>query len=108
MGKIKLACKSCGKEVEREEKPAPKNKVEAKQILFNCSCGATNLRDGSAYYAAKKKTAKPAKEPAITGKEPAPGPIEPEKPAKEPAKPAEEPERSNTDEESSDDSPLVI
>jgi hypothetical protein len=73
MPKVKLACKSCGKVVEREEKPEPKNKKEAKQIRFNCPCGATNYRDGSAEITKKsvKKPVKPAK-----GQE-APGTVKP-------------------------------
>ncbi|MFA5287198.1 MAG: hypothetical protein WC394_02880 [Candidatus Omnitrophota bacterium] len=61
MAKIKLKCKSCGKEVEREEKPAPKTIKEGKQIYFLCSCGAANLRDGSAFYRSSKKDVAPKK-----------------------------------------------
>jgi len=105
MAKIVLSCKMCRKEIEREAKPEPKTKVEAKQILFNCPfCGATNLRDGSAYYSpkkAQKKTNSPAQEPANPGPGPAPA-----KPAPEPEK---EPERNvENEEDDDDDSPLII
>jgi NAD-dependent SIR2 family protein deacetylase len=56
MEKIKLTCKACGKETERKPKPEPKNAKEARQILFICrSCGARNLRNGTAIYLKEPK-----------------------------------------------------
>lgn len=95
MARVRLACKSCGQEVEREEKSAPKNNKEAKQIRFNCSCGATNLRDGSAIVA-EKKAKKPVKPATV-------------KPVDKPVEPVKKPvDRSKIDDEESEGSPVII
>ena len=101
MPKIKLKCKSCDKEAEREEKPAPKNKAEAKQIYFNCPCGASNLRDGTAVIS-EKKTKRKIKVPLSTA-----DPIRTIGPAiPGPRKPAE-PARSKVNDEENN-GPLII
>jgi len=116
MAKVKIACKSCSKEVEREEKPAPKNNKEAKQILFNCpSCKARNLRDGSAVMPKKKieKPVKPVKDTELPI--PVAPVIKPVKPVKHRVKnpvtrePVNIPvDRSETHGEESENSPVII
>lgn len=55
MPRVKKICNSCKKEIERAEKPKPKNTREAKQVDFICpGCGSANLRDGTARYLKKK------------------------------------------------------
>jgi predicted RNA-binding Zn-ribbon protein involved in translation (DUF1610 family) len=82
MPKIKLTCAACGHEVERIKKNDPKKPKEFKQVYFLCpSCGAANLRDGSARPTLKKDTgpvgSKTAgdKETLIQQKEDNPGPV---------------------------------
>jgi NAD-dependent SIR2 family protein deacetylase len=76
MEKVKLTCKACNKETERKPKEEPKTPKEKKQIYFICpSCGAKNLRDGTAIY---------------------------KKDPKEPAGPPQEPERKPTDDKAKD------
>lgn len=54
MPKVTKICSTCKKEVERAEKPKPKNAKESKQVDFICpGCGSANLRDGTARYIKK-------------------------------------------------------
>jgi hypothetical protein len=83
MGKVKLICKACGKENEREEKPAPKTRGETRQIYFNCTCGAKTLRDGTCIYLkGQQPPATPPVPPALPPEPPATPPVQP-KPRKE-------------------------
>jgi len=56
MSKIIKKCAACGKERELEEKPAAKNRRDELSIYFHCkSCGAANLRNGTARPGQLKK-----------------------------------------------------
>jgi hypothetical protein len=94
--KVKLVCKACGKEAERKGKPEPKTAKEKKQIYFLCSCGAVNLRDGTAVYRTKEKQEPPKDTPG-----------QPKDSTQEPPK---EPERSVEDvkEQDNDESATII
>ena len=105
MPKVKLNCSACGHEVERAEKPKPKTLKETKQVYFICpSCGAANLRDGTARPAIKK-----APGPVVLKKaEPLAGRLGKDNPGPGAIIEPEKKEITHDKTEERDDSPFII
>ena len=104
MSKVKLTCKACGAQVEREAKPKPKNAREGRQVYFLCpSCRAVNLRDGTA------RLRKPQEKSQVKSQETPSSGVLPEKTQEKPQVKTQEVENDNeAKEEDVDDSFLII
>jgi hypothetical protein len=102
---MKKKCAACGAENEIKEKPEPRNKVEAGQVLFYCKvCGMQNLRNGTAR---KPNRGKAAERPQKAAERPLKAAEKPPEAAQEPQKAASQPPEIPAIKEKTEDGKLI-